>query len=471
MHRARSNHLLRRSGHQGAALALLCFMACSTAVFAQEPPLDVPKGGPLTKATDTLAAGGWLLYPQLRGFGLWSDNLFQSSTNPISTAGYGIAPSLVMERTNGIHTTTLYGNLERRIYPHNEDINTFDRQAGFTQRYEALRDLNFRFQGDYTHKTNAQGLISAIPDQVVSPGSTILPNGNTVLPNGNIIDPQGNVVGQTNPRLTVVGANNTVVNPYDKFTGTASIEKYFNRGIVTVLGSFSRTEYETTVLTPDYNSKTLNGSGGFWLGPLFYVYSNALLAWNDFAGSSTEPASSTSAYRAVAGIGTARIGLLRGVVYAGHQGSKVQSGTAGGDIYGGRLTYDPTRDWTLSASVEQVTNIASIGTVSNLAQTDSTPTPIVISTGSSTRKTATFLASDYAISKQWSVLGRFGYTRVEYLNSTQLDNAWLADVVLRYEMLKNLTLTWEYQYTSIVSNAPLTSSQRNYVIGSATYRF
>lgn len=449
----------------------MLFIAWSSAAWAQEPPLDVPRTGRLTKPTDVLAAGGWLLYPQVRAFGLWADNLYQTPTNPINTSGIGIAPSMIAEWSNGIHTTNLYGNLERRVYPHHSDINTFDRQAGFTQRYEALRDLNFRFNGDYTHKTNAQGLISAIPGEVGAPGTTTLPNGNTVLPNGNIVDPAGNVVGQVAPGLNVVGANNVLVNPFDQYTATASVEKFINRGLIRVSGSFSKTEYESNQFAQDFRAKTLRGYGGVWLGPAFYVYTDASAAWINFLNSPTLTAYNTSSYRAVGGLGTRRIGLWRAVAYGGHQGSHLQVGTAEGGVYGGRLIYEPTPYWIFTASVEQVTNIVSQGAVSNLAQVGTTPTPIVISTASSTRTTSTLLSSTYNISKQWSLFGNFGYTKVEYLDTARLDNAWLADVILRYEMLRNLTLAWEYQYSSIVSNAPLQSSQRNYLMGSATYKF
>src|SRR6185295_4802506 len=158
MHRARSNQWSKCAGW-GAAVAMLFLVAWSTAALAQEPPLNVPKGGRPSKGTDTIAVGEWLVYPQVRGFALWSDNLFQSPTNPIRTSGYGVFPSLVTERSDGIHTTTLYGNLERRIYPQHDELDTFDRNAGFTQRFEAMRDLNFRFQGDYKHNTNASPLI------------------------------------------------------------------------------------------------------------------------------------------------------------------------------------------------------------------------------------------------------------------------------------------------------------------------
>ena len=199
----------------------------------------------------------------------------------------------------------------------------------------------FTFLGDYTHKTNAQGLINGIPNAISSPGSTTLPNGNTVSPNGNILDPQGNVVGQTAPTLNVVGANNVLVNPYDQFTATASVEKYINRGVLRVSGSVAKTEYESTEHAPDYGTKTLRGYGGYWLGPMFYIYSDTSAAWNNFAANATAAASAANAYRAVGGLGTARIGLIRGYVYAGHQGSNTQStagsSSAGGDVYGGKI--------------------------------------------------------------------------------------------------------------------------------------
>jgi hypothetical protein len=81
------------------------------------------------------------------------------------------------------------------------------------------------------------------------------------------------------------------------------------------------------------------------------------------------------------------------------------------------------------------------------------------------------LQSSYIISPQWTAIGHFGYTRFEYIGSPRLDNAWLADAMLKYEIRRNLALTGEYQYTSIVSNAPLTSSKRNLIMMSILYKF
>ena len=46
------------------------------------------------------------------------------------------------------------------------------------------------------------------------------------------------------------------------------------------------------------------------------------------------------------------------------------------------------------------------------------------------------------------------YTRIEYVDSPRLDNTWVLDATLRYDIWRNMSLTWEYRYTSILSNAP-----------------
>lgn len=471
MDRARTNHFIKRSVLGAAVALLLLLVGWLPAAYAQEPPLDVPKVGRLTKPTDVMSLGGWLIYPQVRGFGLWSDNLFQTVADRISTAGYGVAPMISAEWSNGIHTTTLYGNLERRVYPAHGDINTFDRQAGFTQRYEALRDLNFQFQSDYTHRTNANGLIGGIPGAVGAPATVALPNGNFVLPNGNIVDSTGNVVGQSAPGLNVVAANNVLVNPYDQYTATATVEKYLNRGLLRLSGSLARTDYESNQTSPDFGSKTVRGYVGFWLGPVFYAYSDVAMAWLNFDNSAVGTAFGTSTYRAVGGLGTSHIGLWRAVAYGGHQGSHLQIGTAEGDVYGSRLSYDPTPYLTFSASVERTYNIASQGAFANIAQVTATPTPIVVSASTSTRTTATFVDANYSLSREWSAYARFGFTEVKLLDSPRIDNAWLADVVLRYEIRKNLTASWEYQYTSIISNFSVVDTHRNLYTASLNYKF
>ena len=423
-------------------------------------PLDVPPSGVLLPG-DALRAGDWLLYPSLRTFSAYSDNLLQSPVSPIATAAFGIDPGLVAEWTNGIHSTTLYGNAEGRAYTSASELNAFDQQAGVVQKYAPLPDLIFSAQGDYTHRTWATGLINGIPSPIGSPGTNILSNGNTVLPNGNIISPTGQIVGQVGPGLSVANPT-TVINPNDQFTGTASVEKFLNGGFIGLTASIARTDYQNTLLNPDFTVKTFGGSGSFSLGPMFYVYSNGAVAMYADA----------SAFTAVGGIGTRQIGEFRGSAYFGRQGSEVQnSGSAGGNIYGGRFSYYPTPDLTVTLGFDELENISSQTGTSNLALNFPTQSVLVIPIGASTRISDYSLQIPYTISNQWSLFTTFSYMRSEYLGSSRVDNAAIADAVLRYAMTRALMLAWEYQYSTIISNAPFVSSNRNAVIMSATYNF
>src|SRR3974390_1999189 len=92
------------------ALSALLLIAWIPLCFAQEPPpLDVPRNKLPARDPNAIAVEGWLLYPTLRVYSLYSDNLFLAPTSPIHAGGFGVSPSMTAEWTNGIHTTTLYG--------------------------------------------------------------------------------------------------------------------------------------------------------------------------------------------------------------------------------------------------------------------------------------------------------------------------------------------------------------------------
>jgi hypothetical protein len=449
-------------------LGVFFLVGCIDASLAQsEPPLSVPAAGPLVGAADAIPLGRWLLFPSIRSYTLYSDNIFQSATAPISAFAFGTSPSLTALWSNGIHTTKLYANIDRQVYPTDNAINTFDRQANATQTYSPLPDLTFNATGDYTHKTISSGLTNSIPTPIATPAATptVLPNGNTQLPNGTVVSPAGQIVGQANS-AGVAGTSS--VNPNNQFTGTLSANKIFNNGILAISSSTARTDYENPG-TPGFTIKSFAENGSFGLGPLLYLYSNGSLAMT----SNASPNPNSSAYRVVGGVGTRQFGLFRGSFYFGHQGSEVQDspGNAGGEVYGGSISYYPTPVWTLTASVDETVNISTETGTSNQALTIPAQTPLQIPLSASTRITATSLQTTYAISSQWTASGSINYTRAEYIGSTRLDNSWFADATLSYDIWRNLTLAWEYQYASILSNAPFTSSKKNYVSMSAAYKF
>lgn len=432
------------------------------------PPFDVSTNRLPARDPNAIAIDGWLLYPTLRVYSLYSDNLFLSPTGQLSVPGFGATPSLAAVWSNGIHTTTLYGNIDRQTYPTDNQVNTVDGRAGFTQKYEAMRDLIFSVNGNYAHQTWATGLQNSIQTPTAAPTTTVLPNGDTVLPNGTILSPTGQPIGQATAASGSILP--LLVNPSNQYTGTFSVDKVFNRGIISLSGSVNRTDYEFQSL-PGTRSRTLIEDARFWLSPLFYAYSNGSFGTVVTDATSVAPSLSTTSYRVLGGLGTRQFGLFRGSVYFGHQGSEGIGLTAGGDVYGGALSYYPTARWTLAGTVDRTINIASQTSATNLALTLPSLTAVQIPLGASTQITSAALGSSYQIAPQWLANCQLAYTRIEFVDSPRLDNSWVLDATLRYDIWRNMSLIWEYRYTSISSNAPLASATSNYGIVGATYRF
>ena len=456
-------------------LSALLLFAWMPLAFAQEPPFNVTAVGRLPAADpNAIAFNGWLLYPTVRAYSQYTDNFFLSPNDALSIGGLGLAPALTAVWNNGIHTTTLYGNLDQQVYPTDNQINSLGARAGFTQRYEAMRDLIFSFNGDYNHQTLNAGLQNSIQTASAAPGTVVLPNGNITLPNGTTVNPTtGQIVGQS---TTPAGSSvPLLVNPSDSFTGTFSVDKIFNRGILSLSASFNHIDFANQSIQPDTSSRTLTERAAFWLGPLIYAYSNGSFSTvvSDAAGpTASTPSFSTNSYRVIAGLGTRSTELFSGSAYFGHQASDGGGSAAEGNVYGGVLSYRPTPDLTFAGTFDRTINIASqISATNNLALTLPGQLPVQIALGDSTVITSYGLKSTYQISRDWFANCQLTYTHIGYLDITRLDNAWVVDTILRYDIWRNMSLTWEYRYTAILSNVALQSAISNYAVAGATYRF
>jgi Putative beta-barrel porin 2 len=442
------------------------FFACGTgASLAQEPPV-VPLAGPLPGVGNAIPLNTWLLYPTLNLSSQYSNNYFLSPQAKLAGVGFGISPAVTAQWTNGIHSTTLFGNFQGIQYPTLPEINTTDGEATFTQKYSPLPDLSFSISGDYTHRTIAPGLQNGFLPAISAPTTTVLPNGNIVLPNGSIVTPTGQLVGQTNPALVVNGV--TVVNPYDVYTGSARVDKIFSDGTLSISASTARLAYEQPASQNlDFTGTTFTEDASFWLGPLFYVYSDGSYAID----SGTSPNPTVDIYRIVGGLGTRQFGLFRLSGYFGHQGSEAAGQSAGGNVYGGALSYYPTPDWTISAHIDETINTSSQTTPSILAITLPIPTPAQIPLSSSVQLTTASLQANYIISPQWTIGETVGYTHVDNVGSPIIEDYMFVNTSLKYDIWRNMTLILEYQYTNVASNAPLTSTSRNFISMTASYRF
>lgn len=425
-----------------------------------------------TSCRSGIPLGEWLIYPSIRVYSLGSDNLFLAPSGKISAVGFGQTPSVTAQWTNGIHTTTIFANIDAQQYPSDSFINTFNRQATFTQQYSPLPDLTFTAVGNYSHVTVTGSFMSAIPSAVTTPVATptLLPDGNIELPNGQIVSPTGQVVGSVNGPSGATGTS--IVNPYDQYTGTVSVSKIFNRAVLNLSGAWAQTDYQsvqspgTSSAFTGYASQTFHGDGSVWLGPTLYAYSNGSFSTHTNNGG-LDPY--TQAYRTEGGLGTRQIGLFQGSLYYGYQGSNSDSGgLSGGAVYGGKISYYPTLAGTITASLDTTINKASGGFTTLALAID---LPVQIPVTSSTRVTHSALGTTYQIAPLWSTAGSISYTQIDYFGSPRVDNAWQADAQLSYNIWRNMTLSWEYEYTNVTSNAPGNNATRNFIEMSALYHF
>ncbi len=430
----------------------ICFGSFDTALAqaTNEPPLSPPVVRQLPDGAGTLSLGEWLLYPTLSFHSFYDSNIYSSPTSPISTAGVNFNPSLLAQYDTGIHTTSLYGNINSNVYPFINYINdTFDRQAGFIEKYEAMRDLIFTLLGDYHHLTDAYAFTQALPTPVVSPVSPALPGA-----------------------AGVVAAQQTTVNPNDTYTATGTIYNEFNRAFMTVTGTLLSTQYSNQSLATNYSLAAYSVRGGAWFSPLFYAYANGS---ESFVSATVGP--DETYYQVAAGIGSAKIGLFSGSIYYGYQGTLVADGggTAGGPVYGAKVLYVPTSVWNVTVSIDRTINISNITTALAAGTPQALPgLPLAgspVSLNQSVQITAPAFRSDYQFSKQTSIFGVIGYTAVDYIDSSQFENFRTASVGIRHILSDHLTLTFDYSYSIAVSNIPDTSYTRNYGAVGAIYKF
>ena len=177
------------------------------------------------------------------------------------------------------------------------------------------------------------------------------------------------------------------------------------------------------------------------------------------------------AYRALVGLGSAQIGLFRGGIYVGHQGTETGTGTAGGLIFGGKIIYYPTHRLTIATSVDEIFNNSSQTTTTLAVNPADLLSVVSIPTSASTRTSAFALRADYVLTALLTAYAAFGYTRVDYLDTVELDNSWLGAVGLVYNIRPNWGLTLDYRHTQVVSNVPNVAFVRDYVGLGVRYAF
>jgi hypothetical protein len=407
-----------------------------TGVEFQPPPVNAGRPDDFTnpaRTQDALIAGSWLVYPSAFVGGVFDTNVRQT---PKGQSGEGIrlTPSILAETTTDLSKLTIYGVADGRIYFGSQESNpnAVDVSSGLVDIYQPLPDLIFSGQLDYTRQID---LFST------------LGNTHTVT----ILNPTG---------IGLAPINNPTA--YNQLTAAGSVQKNFADSFLIVGGSIVGQIYDDNQLNNNQspNNVTYTGTvrGGVWLTPALYGF---LEGSGDSRGQSVGYLGSNG-YRALAGLGTDQIGLVKGSIYAGYQAENYNSsiiGTIGTPVAGLRGYYYPLPELTFNVSVDQLLGASLVAPASGLAL------------GTATRVTSALATVDYALAEQWSGSGRGGYIHTEYIDNPRRDDAWTLGATVTYQLIRNLGLTFDYQHIELSSNTPGHGFDRDVFTLGATVRY
>jgi hypothetical protein len=431
---------LRRIVVVSVALAL---SAVAPRSFAQEI-------APVGEYTPGLPVGAWMLYPSLFVGATYDTNFKQTPSGIDRDEGVAarISPRIVATNDGGIRQTTLYGVVDALLF----SSDTIAASVGGYHSYAPLADLTLGVWGNYTRQTSIFN-------------SALMFNNNAIGPVGN---PPGTIPVIINPFGTTPTVNPI---PYNQFSAGGSVTKTFGNVFTSLAASTFYIAYDRSDNGIPDPIPTSHDGLNLWLSgrvgyrfPMWYVFGEASTIWQDF----TNSVFNTNGYRVVGGVGTDNpYSLWQAEVYGGWQFQNQEhqddfhtgiSANQDSGVFGGRLTYRPTPYWTLIAAVD-----TALGVSTFLSPGIPAGIPLV--------STTAVLQTTYALSRQWSVGARFGYTRADYIDTDRLDNGWLAGASFNYEIWRNLALTLDYQYTTVDSNVAFSDYTRQQVTGGLTYRY
>ena len=379
---------------------------------------------PRPKTTDgAWQALDWLIYGNLSTGGTYDSNVYAS---PSQQAVYGarFQPSVIAERNTGIQRTFVYGIGDIRYYPSIGQVDLFGTSAGVVHVWEIQRDLIFRTQLDISRSQINSSFSNQSITYFVKP-----------------------------------------VN-YTSLFGSTSIEKHFGRFFTAIGGSVTGTVYDDTTDSlgnvidehfQDGSRSTFKGRVGYDITPIVYAFVEPSVNSGKFRNSNLN----SNGYQIVGGLGTARISLFNGEIYAGtlseHFSDPLTPNLTRG-IFGGKISWYPTRFVTLTGSYDQ-----SLGT------SDFSPT--LFSTGSVTKIDTAKLLASWSVLRNVTLEGNLTFQHYEYLNSPRLDESAQYGMKTTYMLTPKLGVYLEYNYVQLTSNTAGVAYNRNLVSLGASSKF
>jgi hypothetical protein len=430
-------------------------------------PSGAPGIIPTGEYQEGVPLGAWKFFPSVFFGGVWDSNLNQAPQGTPITSGFGVraVPRIFGVYDGGIYKTTVYGIVDGDFYTdHASNTNFFDNNtlsatAGFSQYYEAMRDLFFNFYGNYTRQRDIFNNAAMFNNGAIGP----------------IAYPPSNIPIVVNPFGTTPGVNPI---PFNQFALGGSVTKTFGQAFATLGASGFYILYDHSVdnipvpfqTSLDGGNIWVTGRLGYHIFPWLYVFGEGDGIFQRFNNSLFD----TNGYRVIGGLGTDDPNsLIRGEIYGGYWaqteenatgltiplglGAVPSTNTASG-VFGGRLWYYPTPYWAFIASVDEALGVA----------TFISPT---VPAGAPALTTNAILQTTYGIARDWSVGARGGYTRAQYFDIALVQNGWLVGGSFNYEIWRNLLLTLDYQYTNLRANVPFDSFVNQQATAGVTWRY
>lgn len=371
--------------------------------------------------------GDWLLYPALAVGATYSDNVAWTSKRPVSAGGLRVAPSFSAAHEGDGGKLVLFSGADAKFYPTQTRANALNAEAGGLYEWKVTPDLIVKAAAKYARDSQ----------------------------------PIGSGYVQTRAGLA------TMIAPLvsDRVQGSLAVQKTFGRAFVGLSYETIRTAYSSLDTSlgsapQNYRDSWVNvaaARAGLWATPVLYVFGEASGNKRDYS----EAPYGSKGYRALVGLGSDRISLFRGELYAGYQqqfydGRSRWSATS--PVFGGKVFWYPTRDLTVRVALDQSFTDSSLPTPAN---------PL----GYPARATRAELSMQQQVTRGLFLAWRLQYEYDRYLRSSRTDDRWRTGVGLVYSATRNIDLTLDYEYENASSTDAAARFHRNSASAGMKYRF
>ncbi|MFV0281417.1 MAG: outer membrane beta-barrel protein [Rhodoblastus sp.] len=369
----------------------------------------------------------WMLYPSVIAGATFDDNLVWSNNHKIAAAGFRLAPEIVAVRDVGGSKTTLFGSADARLYPGVGRANVVSGRAGAEQVWTPTHDLIFKGKLEYERSALPIGSNFVLHNSIVSSIATPLVS--------------------------------------DKLTGMAAVQKTFGRMFAGLSFEAAATGYHAMETSTGWASQNYRNSRvetatvriGGWVTPAIYAFGEASGNARDY----TNAPYGSKGYRAIAGLGSDRISLFRGEIYAGFQQQfyrNYQTGSASLPVLGAQLYWYPTRWITVRAGIDQTFSDSNLPTPSNPS-------------GYPSKTVAARLSLLLKPTAQLTATLRAAYEHSSYIASSRRDDTWRSGFDLGYRFTDNIELFGGYEFSKVFSTDPFGGYTRNSVLLGMKYRY